>query len=306
MRKVIFIIISGLMTCLRVHAQEAPTIAALAVRPVALATPPLIASCMICRSARYPAAPERMTEDGIDRHGRFHPPQKADYWSKIRNFYKPNGDEAGDREGFNVHEIGRKQIYFGIALGVNAANYRITHKPYLGVNDTIKGMKPGLGPGFNLGIIANWQFHKYFDLRVIPTLSFSDKSIEYSTILRKTPSVTQTVSSIYLDFPLQIRFKSQPIGNVRLYVIGGGRYDYDLASNSNTRAQTLLKVGKSDVSVDYGAGIMIYFPYFIMSPEFKVSQGVVNVNVPVNGYIYSRAIEKLYSRTYTFTLNLEG
>ncbi|MCW3125138.1 MAG: PorT protein [Bacteroidetes bacterium] len=299
MRKVIFITIALIGMCVRSQAQESPS--------------PLPADrCVMCRTTPTQTAAllAQMANVGIfdgnvDRHGRYHPPHKADYWSKIRNFYKPNGDEAGDREGFNVHELGRKQIYFGISLGVNAANYRIVHKPFNGV-DTIKSMRPALGPGFNLGIIANWQFHRYFDLRLIPALSFSDKSIKYTTVLRKSPDVKQTISSIYLSFPLQLRFKSDPIKNTRIYVIAGARYDYDLASNSNTRAQTLLKVSKHDVSVDYGMGVMIYFPYFIMSPEFKVSQGVINVNSPTNGYIYSRVIEKLYSRTYTFTLNLEG
>lgn len=289
MRKVIVIVVLSVLTIMA-HAQQLHVLAA---------------RCLVCKTSMYPPL-SMMLEDGVDRHGRYHPPHKADYWSKIRNFYKPNGDEANDREGFNVHELGRKQIYFGIALGVNVANYRIVHKPFNGINDTIRSMHPTIGPGFNLGIIANWQFHRYFDLRLIPTLSFSDKSIVYNTVVRKEPVVKQTISSIYLDFPLQIRFKSDPIRNTRIYVIGGARYDYDLASNSSTRSNTLLKVKKNDVAVEYGVGVMIYFPYFIMSPEFKVSQGVVNVNSPTHGFIYSRVIEKLYSRTYTFTLNLEG
>jgi hypothetical protein len=89
-------------------------------------------------------------------------------------------------------------------------------------------------------------------------------------------------------------------------VIAGMRYDFDLASNSNTRAKTLVKVTRNDVSAEYGVGFMIYFPYFILSPEFKMSHGILNVNSPTDGYMYSRVIDKLYSRTFTFTLNLEG
>ena len=239
--------------------------------------------------------------------GKYKPTKRSDPWSKIMNFYKPNGDEAQDREGFNVHELGRKQIYFGIALGFNLGDYNIVRKPYTGTTvDTIKTITPGIGPGFNLGIIANWQFHRYFDLRLIPTLSFSDKSIDYTTTIRKQPSISQTISSIYLDFPLQIRFKSDPIKNCRLFVIAGVRYDYDLASNSNTRNKALLKVGKHDAAAEYGIGVMIYFPYFIMTPEIKMSHGFIDVNSPTKGYVYSRVIEKLYSRTFTFTINLEG
>ena len=239
-------------------------------------------------------------------HGRYKPPHKTDPWSKVMNFYKPNGDEAGDREGFNIHELGRKQIYFGIALGFNVANYKIVRKPFTGNNDTIRTVRPGIGPGFNLGIIANYQISKYFDLRFIPTLSFADRTVKYTTILRQHPDTSLSVSSIYLDFPLMIRFKSDPIKNTRIYVVAGIRYDYDLASNSSTRSGGLLKVGKHDVAAEYGIGMMIYFPYFIMSPEFKVSQGLINVNSPTQNFVYSTVIQKLYSRTFTFTINLEG
>jgi hypothetical protein len=259
-------------------------------------------SCMLYRQAQFTVVDKYLGGD----HKRYKPPHKVNPFEKSMNFYKPNGDEAGDREGFNIHELGRKQIYFGIALAVNVANYKIVRKPFTGMNDTIKTVLPGIGPGFNLGIIANWQFSRYFDLRVIPTLSFADRTIKYTTILRQHPDTTLPVSSIYLDFPLQLRFKSDPIKNIRIYVIGGVRYDYDLASNSTARTTSILKVSTSDAAAEYGIGIMIYFPYFIMSPEFKVSQGFININSPTQNFIYSSVIQKLYSRTFTFTLNLEG
>jgi hypothetical protein len=263
---------------------------------------PVTVSCLVAKKAELSALDLYWGGD----HKGYKPPHKVDPWGKVMNFYRPNGDEAGDREGFNIHELGRKQIYFGIALAVNVANYRIVRKPLTGNNDTIKTIGSGLGPGFNLGIIGNWQFSKYFDLRFIPTLSFADRNVNYTTVLRQHPDTVLPVSSIYLDFPLQLRFKSDPIKNVRVYLIAGVRYDYDLASNSSARNASLLKVGKMDAAGEYGVGLMIYFPYFIMSPEFKVSQGFVNVNSPTQSYIYSTVIQKLYSRTYTFTLNLEG
>lgn len=207
---------------------------------------------------------------------------------------------------FNIHELSKKQVYFGIALGVNMSDFKVIRKPFDAKSDTVKSLSPKLGPGFNLGIIANYQFHKNFDLRLIPTLSFAEKNIQYETKIKQQSVVKQSISSIYLSFPLLLRFKSDPIKDFRLYVIAGMRYDFDLASNSNTRAKTLVKVTRNDVSAEYGVGFMIYFPYFILSPEFKMSHGILNVNSPTDGYMYSRVIDKLYSRTFTFTLNLEG
>lgn len=206
----------------------------------------------------------------------------------------------------NAYGLSHKQIYFGIALGFNVSSYTIIKKPYAPENDSIKSFSSKVGPGFNLGIVGNWQFHRYFDLRFVPTLSFADKKIEYQTVDKKQSLVRQTVSSINLDFPLYLRFKSEPIKDFRLYVLAGMRYDIDFASNANVRDKLMLKVNKHDLAATVGAGIMIYFPYFIMSPEFTFSHGVININSPTEGYLYSRVINQLYSRTFTFTLHLEG
>ena len=206
---------------------------------------------------------------------------------------------------FNFNEMSNKTIYFGIAMGVNVADFKVIHARSVPQNDSIRYVSSARGPGLNLGIIGNYQFHKYFDLRFIPTLSFSDKTLVYQDLYNNT--VKKDITSIYLDFPLQVRFKSKPIKDFRIYVIAGGRYDYDLASNVKARrADDIVKVGRSDVAAELGVGVMIYFPYFIMSPELKWSQGVINILAPTPGLIYSRTIERIYSRTFTFTLNLEG
>ena len=206
---------------------------------------------------------------------------------------------------FNFNEMGKKTIYFGIAMGVNVADFKIIRAPNSPNNDSIHYIKTALGPGFNLGIIGNYQFHRNFDLRFIPTLSFSDKLINYTDL--NNVKVSKDVSSIYLDFPLQLRFKSEPIKDFRVYVILGGKYDYDLASNVKARqASDLIKLDRNDVSAEGGIGFMIYFPYFIMSPELKVDRGLINILSPTPGLIYSRTLQSIYSRTITFTLNLEG
>lgn len=211
----------------------------------------------------------------------------------------------GAQAQFNQHEMSKKDLYFGIAMGVNMGDFKIIQREKLAINDSIRYFRPKFGPGFNLGIITNYQLHKNFDLRFIPTLSFSDKSIEYEQ--KNGTLVKKTLSSIYLDFPLQLRFKSDPIKDFRIYVIAGVRYDFDLASNVKSRkADDILKLNRHDAAAEYGLGFMIYFPYFILSPELKVSHGFLNINAPNPGLIYSRTIERMYSRTFTFTINLEG
>lgn len=205
----------------------------------------------------------------------------------------------------NYHEFSSKQIYFGINLGINSADFKIKPAPKIAANDTIFDMHATRGPGFNLGIIGNLQFHRNFDLRFVPTLSFSDKQIEFNTI--DNPAVKKTIESIYLSFPVSLRFKSDPINDFTIYVIGGFRYDFDLASNQMARlAENQIKIKRNDIALEYGIGFQFYFPFFILAPEFKVSHGLINIHAVDEQLIFSRAIDKLFSRTFTISLNLEG
>src|ERR1035437_124094 len=68
----------------------------------------------------------------------------------------------GLKAQFNINELGSKTIYFGIAMGFNVGDFKLIHTPAAPQNDSVRYMKTTIGPGFNLGIIGNYQFHKYF------------------------------------------------------------------------------------------------------------------------------------------------
>lgn len=115
------------------------------------------------------------------------------------------------------------------------------------------------------------------------------------------------IESILLSFPLQIKFKSDRIGNMRVYTIAGLKYDYDLASNARLRrAEDLVKIRKSDYGYEAGAGFEFYFESFIFAPEFKISNGFGNVHVKDPNLRYSNVVEKLQSRMIVFSIHLEG
>ena len=80
-----------------------------------------------------------------------------------------------------------------------------------------------------------------------------------------------------------------------------------MASNSKARrAEDLVKLSKHDWSADYGVGLEIHFPLFILAPEFKVSNGIINIHTPDDQLNFSKAIEALRSRTFLFSINFEG
>ena len=202
---------------------------------------------------------------------------------------------------------GNKLIYFGIAMGVNMADYKIVRKPKINTleTDSIKLISTKFGPGFDLGIITNLQFHKYMDLRFVPALTFSDKQITFTNINNKI--ITKKVSSIYLSFPLTFRYKSKPIKDFRFFVLGGLRYNLDLNAMSNGRNnEDQILVNRHDFGGELGFGFQIFFPTFVFSPEIKVFNSFMDIKRNNDGLIYSKAIDKLFSRIFSFTINLEG
>jgi len=71
-------------------------------------------------------------------------------------------------------------------------------------------------------------------------------------------------------------------------------------------AEDLVKLNRHDFSVEYGIGFELNFPLFILVPEFKVSNGILDSHSLDPALIFSNTLDQLKSRTFTFSLNFEG
>lgn len=208
---------------------------------------------------------------------------------------------------YNFQGFDSKAYYFGITLGVNSSNYKPFRSKEFLLSDSIRTVESLQGPGFNLGVVTNLKIGDYFDFRFLPTLSFAERNINYSKTSRLRPVSQRTVESVFVELPFQVRYKSAPYRDKRLFVIAGVKYGFDVASDSRSKqAETLVKIAPNDFSVEYGAGIQIFFPFFIFSPEFKVSQGIGNTLIFNGNLEESTVLEKILSRTFTISLHFEG
>ena len=90
-------------------------------------------------------------------------------------------------------------------------------------------------------------------------------------------------------------------------MFAGGKIEYDLASNSSARrAENLVKLKSFDMGVEAGIGFNFYFPVFILSPEIKISNGLINTHSRDPNLKFSNAIDRLNSRMIIFSLIFEG
>jgi Outer membrane protein beta-barrel domain len=213
------------------------------------------------------------------------------------------------RQGSNINytDFQYKPYYFGITLGFNSSNYNIHHSKTFIKNDSFTQALGVRGPGFNLGIVSNLKIGEYFDLRFLPTLSFAERTLSYRVPEGRTPVEARPIESVLVELPFHIRYKSATYHDFRLFVIGGVKYTYDVASTSRTRqAASLVRIAPSDFQAEYGAGIQFFFPFFIFSPEIKVSQGLNNILIYNNRLQQSTVLERVTSRTFTLSLHFEG
>lgn len=209
------------------------------------------------------------------------------------------------RGTFNYLDFASKPYYFGITLAYNSSNYSIIHSGSFILNDSIRSAESTVGPGFNLGIVTNLKIGRYFDFRFLPTLSFTDRNLQYVTTSGQT--VNKRIESVYVEMPFHVRYKSEPYKDLRMFIIGGVKYSFDVASKSRSRqAANLVKVAPTDFSAEFGVGLQFFFPYFIFSPEFKVSYGLSNSLIYDNNLEFSTVLDKLTPRTFTLSFHFEG
>lgn len=214
------------------------------------------------------------------------------------------------RGNYNFLDFQQKPYYFGITLGFNRANYRIFHSKTFIRNQDVETAESVSGPGFNLGIVTNLKIGQYFDFRFLPTLSFAEKRLEFTPGNNPSdPSIPlrRNIESVLVEMPFHVRYKSAPYKDMRLFVIAGVKYGFDVASDSKARqADSQVKIAPTDFAGEIGVGIQFFFPYFIFSPELKMSQGLGNTLIFDDNLPQSTVIEKVLSRTFTLSLHFEG
>lgn len=207
----------------------------------------------------------------------------------------------------NFLDFNQKPYYFGITLGINSSNFKPFRSKQFLMSDSIQTVESVTGPGFNLGIVTNLKMGDYFDFRFLPTLSFAERNINYDKASRLRDFSQRTVESVFVEMPFQVRYKSAPFHDKRVFVIAGVKYSFDVASDSRSKqAETLVRISPSDFQLEYGAGLQFFFPFFIFSPELKISQGIGNTLIYNPALQESTVLEKLLSRTFTISLHFEG
>jgi hypothetical protein len=218
---------------------------------------------------------------------------------------------VGQRDILNLPNRDDKFYHLGIALIYNNSHFQVSAHPQFLQSDSVLSVNPLNTGGFGLAGMHTFHLSTHFEARIVfPELMFSYKNLTYDikySVNGQQGVATKQVESILLGFPVQIKFLSDRINNFRVYMLGGINYQYDLASNATARkADDLVKLKPYNLSVEAGIGFQFFFPVFILSPELKISNGIINEHSRDPNLIYSSTIDKLQSRVIVFSLIFEG
>ena len=220
---------------------------------------------------------------------------------------------GGDNE-LNQPDHDDQPFHFGINVGANRAHYSFTFHPLFisPSNDSISSVESINSSGVQLAGLVNIRLGEHLDLRTYPLdLVFTEKAFEYR--LRKPDmfldedSVTiKKIQGITLAFPVQLKFTSDRIDNFKVYMMAGGKLEYDFAANAGDKnAERQIKLNKLDYGIEAGMGCHFYFPVFVLTPEIKLGWGLKSVHSRDENLKYSNVIDKINSRTLTFSLTVE-
>jgi hypothetical protein len=216
------------------------------------------------------------------------------------------------REGINLPDHDDKEFHFGINLGLNRSHFSFTHHPLFLQRDSVMVVESINSTGLNLAWLVDKRLSEHLNLRTFPLdLTFTEKAFEYTLKYPDRPAGEDTITikkvqSISLTLPIQLKFSSDRIGNFKVYMMGGFKAEMDMAANAGAKkAENLIKLKKLDYGIEAGLGFHFYYPYFVLTPELKVGWGLGNLHSRDPDLKFSNVIDKINSRTITFSLTVE-
>ena len=210
----------------------------------------------------------------------------------------------------NLPTFDLRPFHFGFLLSYNTSDLFVKMKPS-SLTDTLLTLDHIRQPGFNLGIVASYNMNKNLSVRFLPTLSFQERKLQYKFRRSDGQEVffQKPVESTYLEFPVLLKFRSDRINNFAVYMIGGGKFAIDMASQKDVDNalddEVVVKLNKYDYAAEVGGGMDMFLPYFKFGMELKFAAGIPNLLLD-DGTRFSSPIESLRSKVWVFTFTFEG
>jgi hypothetical protein len=168
-------------------------------------------------------------------------------------------------------------------------------------------ISPSLGVGF-IGDARLGNPESPFILRFAPGVSFLTRRVEFRPRNYPNPDsiVTQEVTSTVIQFPLLLKYQSDRRRNTRAYMIAGLSPSLTASSRRSDPLRNQLRALNSDLTVEYGVGLDLFYPLFKLAPELRFSHGLRNLLVQGDKDVFSRSLQSMSTNSVTLYLNIQN
>ena len=216
----------------------------------------------------------------------------------------------------NLPNYDEKFIHYGFFIAPNHSTYRAEHSVTFirQLSDTIaapfrvRSIEPRGGAGLTVGFVFNVRAAYHFSVRLLPQVSFYQRAVDYRLVGRggRDSLVTQLNQSTFsfIELPLMAKFNSLRRKNTRMYIIGGIKPGFEVGSVLDEIDESFLRTGRTDLSIEYGFGVEIYYERFKWAPEIRFSHGIRDVRFPDTNF-YAQTLRSLTTHSVTLYFNFE-
>ncbi len=209
------------------------------------------------------------------------------------------------RQPQNLKNYDNKRVHFGFMLGLAQVKLSTNFSDNFYNGGDIQNIEIDEKPGFNVGIIADYKLNKNFNLRFVPALTLTKRQVKYW--MHESGEIVpfaQEDEAALMDIPIQVKYRSDRLANVRPYVLAGMRYIKDMSSKKDVEELEILRLQDTDFALTLGAGIDFYLEYFKLGIEMKYQHGFNNLLVE-DETVFSQAFESIHHRGLFFSLTFE-
>jgi len=209
----------------------------------------------------------------------------------------------------NDSNYDERLLHFGFSMGLNTMDFNAKMNPSDTNNWTAEVVS--LKPGINIQIVMDYRPTTYLDVRFLSGVSFGQRNLNFYDEDGVLVNDEQQLESSFLEFPLLLKAKGMRLNNSRPYLIGGINFRYDLAAKKeyDEDSDVYIRLRKADLYYEVGAGIDFYLPYFKLTIEAKMSNGLRDVLVHDEPHPYHpqyvNSIESLKSQMWVLSFHFE-
>lgn len=163
-----------------------------------------------------------------------------------------------------------RRWHLGFSVGLNTMDLSFHHNGFVTEQGQTWFMEqPSFSPGFCVNGLFSVRLNNYFSVRVTPGMYFGNRVVRFLDTSGGQEE-KQDIKSAYLVLPVDLKFSSQRMHNIRPYMVAGVMPAFDVMKKKTD----FLRTNSTDFMLSVGFGCDLYLPYFKLIPELKFCFGL--------------------------------